>query len=104
MFLKKLYIERDVVENFEKDNSYNEKSDIDGDVEKQSKTLDDVVLTQTTRTKSVGHDLDSRSKKRKPDEIEIRLLKALEDDDKPNRHLSFFHGVMHWKSLTKTKF
>lgn len=41
-----------------------------------------------------SHDFGSRSKKRKSDEVEIRLLKALKADDKPNRHLSFFHAVM----------
>lgn len=96
MFLKKLYIERDVVENFETDKSDTARSnfDIDRGIDEQSKNLDNEGSTQATPVRRDGQDSGSRSKKRKPDEIEIRLLKALEADDKPNRHLSFFHGML----------
>lgn len=96
LFLKKLYIKRDVVENFENDNNdtLNSNIDIDTDINKQSETLDDEVSTQATPTRRAGQDLGSRSKKRKPDEIEMKMLKALENDVNPNRHLSFFRGVL----------
>lgn len=68
--------------------------DIDTDINEQSKTLDYEILTQATLIRRAGQDLGSRSKKRKLDEIEVRMLKALEADDKPNRYLSFFHGVL----------
>lgn len=95
LFLKKLYTERDVVENFENDNNdtLNSNIDIDTDNNKQSKTLDDKVSTQATSTRRAGQDLGSRSKKRKPDEFEMKMLKALENDVNPNRHLSFFRGI-----------
>ncbi|KAL4153274.1 hypothetical protein QTP88_001107 [Uroleucon formosanum] len=96
LFLKKIYIERDVVENFENDNNdtLNSNIDIDTDINKQSKTLDDEVSTQATPSRHAGQNLGSRSKKRKPDEIEMKMLKALEDEVNPNRHLSFFRGVL----------
>jgi len=43
--------------------------------------LNDEVSTQATPTKRAGQDLGSRSKKRKPDEIEMKMLKALEKYD-----------------------
>jgi len=33
-------------------------------------------------------------RKRKPDEFEVRIIKALEGRNQPNRHLSFFKGII----------
>jgi len=33
-------------------------------------------------------------RKRKPDEFELRVSKALEETNQPNRHLSFFKGTI----------
>jgi hypothetical protein len=33
-------------------------------------------------------------RKRKPDEFELRIIKALEEGNHPNRHLSFFKGII----------
>ncbi|KAG7211254.1 hypothetical protein KM043_010563 [Ampulex compressa] len=33
-------------------------------------------------------------KRRKPDELEVRMLKALKRSDQPNRHMSFFSGIV----------
>ena len=33
-------------------------------------------------------------RKRKPDEFELRIMKALEEGNQPNRHLSFFKGII----------
>jgi len=96
MFLKKKYIERDVVEKSKKISRDTARLnfDIDTDIDEQTKTLDNEDSIQATPIIRAGQKLGSRSKKRKPDEIEMRLLKALEADDTPNRHLSFFHGVL----------
>lgn len=71
MFFKKIYIERPVVENFEKDNSDTARSNFDivTDIEEQSKTLDNKGSTQATPIRQANQELGSRSKKRKPDEI-----------------------------------
>jgi len=33
-------------------------------------------------------------RKRNPDEFELRIMKALEEGNQPNRHLSFFKGII----------
>ena len=33
-------------------------------------------------------------RKRDPDEFELRIIKALEEGNQPNRHLSFFRGIL----------
>jgi len=33
-------------------------------------------------------------RKRNPDEFELRIMKALEERTQPNRHLSFFKGII----------
>ena len=33
-------------------------------------------------------------RKRNPDESELRIIKALEEGNQPNRHLSFFRGII----------
>lgn len=33
-------------------------------------------------------------KRRKPDELECLMLKALQSETEPNRHLSFFQGIL----------
>lgn len=89
----KLYTARNVDENF--DNTENTVQEVD--FETNPETLDeDVANPNTNISAGRAEQYNSRSRKRrKPDEVEIRLLKALEDDAKPiNRHLSFFHSVI----------
>jgi len=33
-------------------------------------------------------------RKRNPDEFELRIMKTLEEGNQPNRHLSFFKGII----------
>lgn len=62
MFFKKKYIERDIVDNFEKDGkSENVKFNID--IDENSKTSDDLVSTQATPIKCANQDWGSSPKK-----------------------------------------
>jgi hypothetical protein len=57
--------------------------------------------TQIDKSDSVQHSDDFKAsnkevgsrKRRKPDERELRMLKALESSRQPNRHISFFNGI-----------
>ena len=40
------------------------------------------------RTQQLGQ------RKRNPDEFELRIMKAVEEENQPNRHLSFFKGII----------
>jgi hypothetical protein len=44
--------------------------------------------SRKTRTQQCG------KRKRNPDEFELRIMKALEEGNQPNRHLSFFKGII----------
>lgn len=84
-FLSKLYATRDIEENFEDDGVERDADSVDVNLE---------THPEMTDVDAANRRPDSRSRKRrKPDEVEMRMLKALEGD-KPNRHLSFFNAVM----------
>jgi len=42
-------------------------------------------------------------RKRNPDEFELRIMKALEEGNQPNRHLSFFTGIIPAFQTPKAK-
>jgi hypothetical protein len=45
-------------------------------------------LSEKPRTQQCG------KRKRNPDEFELRILKAMEEGNRPNRHLSFFKDII----------
>jgi len=46
------------------------------------------TLSRKPRTQQCG------KRKRNTDEFELRIMKALEEGNQPNRHLSFFRGII----------
>ena len=83
-FLSKLYTAREIEENFE-DDGWEHDADVNLETHPERMNADAVNPNPELVTHS--------RKRRKPDELEIRMLKVLEGD-KPNRHLSFFHSIM----------
>ncbi|XP_068082562.1 uncharacterized protein [Anabrus simplex] len=51
-------------------------------------------FTERSQELKVPNKEKGSRKRRKPDELEIKMLQALESSGQPNRHLSFFNGII----------
>lgn len=87
-FLKKLYITRDVEDDFEKDNGKIYNSEVEDDIYHKEES------TRANRIKKTDQNLGSSSKKRhKSDKLEQIMLKAFQNE-MLNRHSYFFNGII----------
>lgn len=85
---KKLYITRNVEDNFEKDDDKIDNPEVEDNIYHKDST-------EAIRIKKADQDLGSFSKKlHKHDELEHMMLKILQSE-MSNWHLSFFHGIIH---------
>lgn len=91
-FLNKVYELRETVDSLS--NTHNSEDGLANNDELQpaSDANEGVVHNQVTNKEKMAERFGNR-KRRKPDEIELRMLKALEPE-KPNSHMSFFQGVI----------
>ncbi|XP_071051352.1 uncharacterized protein [Onthophagus taurus] len=88
-FLKKLYVSREVDDNFEptRDDSLQDDAIMHFDVET---SIEPSPSTSSTATTSTRH---SKRRGRKMDEFDERILKVIEAES-PNHHISFFNGIV----------
>ncbi|KAG8265982.1 hypothetical protein J6590_081551 [Homalodisca vitripennis] len=89
-FLDKLYQSRKVNESLEDSNFNNDNGgDEDEQIQPGLQETEEVVgLNQKCKNPA-----SSGRKRRRPDDVELKMLKALEEP-KPNAHMSFFQGLL----------
>lgn len=91
-FLKKLYDTRQTADSFEENDSQIVHED--GEItETPGGSMDNCASQATTAGRPASGQQRGSKRRRTLDEVELRMLKALEHE-KPNRHLSFFQGVL----------
>ena len=84
-FLSKLISEKQTDDSLSVDNI--EESQVEQNRDDMKNSTKEIPF-QKARTEQCG------KRKRKPDEVELRIIKALEEGTQPNRHLSFFKGII----------
>lgn len=87
-FLNKLYQSREVAESLEDNSVMNVDEDADDEQSQQSVVQESMEGEGNIRENNTGH-----RKRRRPDEVEMKILKALEEPT-PNAHMSFFQGLL----------
>jgi hypothetical protein len=84
-FLSKLISEKQTDDSLSVDNI--EESQVEQNRDDMQNSTQEIPF-QKPRTEQCG------KRKRKPDEFELRIIKVLEEGTQPNRHLSFFKGII----------
>ena len=87
-FLSKLINERQTADSLTVDNSEVSQVRTAEQNRDDMNNFSQETRSRKSRTRQCG------KRKRKPDEFEIRIMKALERGKQPNRHLSFFKGII----------
>ena len=87
-FLLKLINERQTADSFLVDNIEGSQITTADHNRDETNNFSKETSSRKPRTLQCG------KRKHNPDEFELRIMKALEEGNQPNRHLSFFKGVI----------